>query len=125
MNYFIYLDDKVKGPYAIEQLRSMWRNGLVNANTPLREQGRNEWLKLEILSTELGQQPPFVPMKIGSTKTKLSRKSKPTKKILVVATSAAFAVILLAWFASETNKPSTRDATEPMAASGIESLPPI
>src|ERR1700694_26267 len=125
MNYFVYLDGEAKGPYTIGQLQSMWQAGLVTAKTPYCEPGYDEWLDLEILSAEL--EPPKraqpLPMKNASIQSKISKAQGRGKGILLIGVSVVFGFVLLGWLVNGNSR--KLGEAEPMAISGIETLPPI
>ena len=58
-HYFISENGQPKGPYTINQLRSMWHSGAVTGETLYCEEGSDFWLHLRVLEQQLeGQQTP-------------------------------------------------------------------
>ena len=57
MNYHIVQNDETKGPFAIEQLRSMWNTGAINGDTLYCEEGFDTWLHLRVLAEQLESPP--------------------------------------------------------------------
>lgn len=53
MNYYLLIKDRQAGPYALEQLRSMWTGGFVTLDTLYRTEGMPGWLRLSSLAAEL------------------------------------------------------------------------
>ena len=43
MSYYLSLNDQVTGPYTVAQMRSMWRNGTITTETPVRGPSQQEW----------------------------------------------------------------------------------
>lgn len=126
MSYFIHLDDEAKGPFTIGQLRSMWRSGAITGDTLYCAEGYEEWLHLRVLADELEevQQPPPIPR--SPPPLIVPNRRSTARKTLAVVSLTIFGTILVLWLlVSLAGNPSSQDATEPMAASGIESLPPI
>jgi hypothetical protein len=44
--YYILENDEVKGPYTIDQLRSMWISGALTGDTFYSQDGYEKWLQL-------------------------------------------------------------------------------
>ena len=57
MGYYILQNDETKGPYTLNQLKSMWNSGAVTGNMQYCEEGYSEWLPLSDLQTMLEPEP--------------------------------------------------------------------
>lgn len=53
MEYFLWLEEKQMGPYRLDQLRAMWRNGQVSLNTPHWAKGYLDWRPLRLIESLL------------------------------------------------------------------------
>jgi len=53
MRYLILQSHETKGPYTLEQLRSMWHSGLVTGETLFCEDGTENWSTLETIAAKL------------------------------------------------------------------------
>src|SRR5262245_6455750 len=67
MRYLIVQSHETKGPYTLEQLRSMWHSGLVTGETLFCEEGTENWATLETLASMLepASAPPPIPDQIA------------------------------------------------------------
>jgi hypothetical protein len=128
MSYFIDQHGDTKGPYTIGQLRSMWHAGVITGDTLYCEEGYEEWLHLRVLAGELEPQlqPPPIPQQSIATSPLIPRPKSRAPTTLAVVTLAVVGLLLVLWFVGHlADSPDDHNTDEPMAASGIESLPPI
>jgi hypothetical protein len=128
MSYFIDQHGETKGPYTIGQLRSMWHAGTITGDTLYCEEGYAEWLHLRVLADELEQQlqPPRIPQQSVATPPLIPRRRSGAGTRLAVVSMAVVGLVLVFWFIGHlADSRGPHETDEPMAASGIESLPPI
>lgn len=57
MNYYVDINGDTKGPYTIQQLRSMWSAGAVTGQTLYCQEGMTEWIPLSFIQDELEPRP--------------------------------------------------------------------
>ena len=55
--FFLLKGDAQTGPFTFSQLRSMWRHGVITADTLYRQEGDAEWLSTPALLDEAEQTP--------------------------------------------------------------------
>ena len=53
MNYYISLNNQVAGPYTEVQMRSMWLNGTITSETPIRDSKDSNWKPAEKIQRTL------------------------------------------------------------------------
>jgi hypothetical protein len=53
MRYYVLQNNETKGPYTLNQLRSMWTSGTLTGNMQYCEEGYTEWLPLSDLQSTL------------------------------------------------------------------------
>ena len=58
--FFVLINGEQKGPYALDQLRSMWQNGTVTTDTLYWSEGMPDWLPLSGMSEQLHKAEPKV-----------------------------------------------------------------
>ena len=57
MGYYVLQNDETKGPYTLNQLRSMWGSGALTGNMRYCEEGYTDWLPLSDLQLMLEPEP--------------------------------------------------------------------
>jgi len=57
MGYYILQNNETKGPYTLNQLKSMWSSGTVTGNLQYCEEGYTEWQPLSDLQPMLEPEP--------------------------------------------------------------------
>lgn len=57
MGYYILQNNETKGPYTLNQLKSMWSSGAITGNLQYCEEGYTEWLPLSDLQPVLEPEP--------------------------------------------------------------------
>jgi len=99
--YHYKIKDETKGPYTIEQLRGLWMNGQITADTLYRSEDSSEWLPLRespVLSAgESGSQisvpiPPLIPPPLRTVQSLAPRGMNSIQKRVLVG---GLAVMLL------------------------------
>jgi len=58
MGYYILQGEDTKGPYTLNQLRSMWNTGALTSETLFCQEGDSDWSKLESILSDLEPTPP-------------------------------------------------------------------
>jgi len=53
MKYFILQDDQTKGPYTLNQLRTMWNSGSITGETLYTQEDYSEWVPLDRIINDL------------------------------------------------------------------------
>ncbi|MEO6846578.1 MAG: DUF4339 domain-containing protein [Chthoniobacterales bacterium] len=58
--YYIKIDEQKRGPYTLDQLRSMWRVGQITVETPCCDAGKENWTKLLPIASQFDVSPRMV-----------------------------------------------------------------
>jgi hypothetical protein len=128
MSYFIHQSGQTEGPFTLTELRDLWDAGRINRNTLFCEEGYDEWLQMKQLVEVLGENQTSLsmgapPLLSSSAAPKPSRRSR---SVVVLAAVLAAGLFLCLWAWRAPRQPEqTITRAEPMAVSGIESLPAI
>lgn len=64
--FFISDGGEVRGPYAKDQLRSMWGAGQITAAAMVCAEGSQEWQNVEALQLSAGAVPPPIPAQVAT-----------------------------------------------------------
>ena len=120
--YYLLQNNEQAGPYTIGQLRAMWQNGNVTAQTHYCFAGGTNWQPLIKLRTMLEPVPgtPAPISRVPSAGANSPAKQSKNKKRNIAIVSALAAVVLVAIFASHgSNRATSENSTAATAAQQI------
>lgn len=95
MDYYLLINDRPAGPFANEQLRSMWTGGLVTVDTFYWKEGMPQWLQLRTIMPELEISPPGEAARAKPTKWRKTPPPSPKSGAKVRVFLAGIALGLL------------------------------
>ena len=60
-DWFVIVNDEIRGPYTADQMRSAAQKGLVVASTSVRKGSSGDWFRAELIKGLLPSAPPSTP----------------------------------------------------------------